>query len=302
MGMRILITGASGFIGKAVVEAFTAEHEIVELHERQGHGLIADLRDPDAVNRAVREALPDAVIHLAAKTQVAWSFEDYSDVSRVNYDGTVHLAEAVSRFAPAAHFLFASTMETYGRQPQPWEPFTEETPQHPCAPYAVAKVGAERYIEYLAETRGLKFTILRQTNTYGRTEDEFFVVERIISQMLRGKQIRLGSPEPWRNFLHIDDLISLYRRVLFEKPREAQGEIFVTGPRNAIQIPELVELIGSLMGWDGEVEWGTAAPRPGEVWYLNSDPAKAYALLDWQPQISLEEGLQRTIEAWRHIV
>lgn len=303
MGMRILVTGANGFLGQALVKQLAKEHEIIGMHERAPSRpgpyteIVADLRDREQINKAVMVALPDAVIHLGAKTEVAWSFDDYSDVSLVNYGGTVHLAEAVTRYAPSAHFVFASTMETYGRQPKPWGPFTETTPQNPCAPYAVAKVGAELYLRYLAETRGLRHTILRQTNTYGRVDNEFFVVERIITQMLRGATIRLGDPRPYRNLLHVDDLVWLYELVLSD--RNAVGQTFVTGPDNALTIEALVGLIAELIGWEGEVVWNTQAPRPGEVWYLNSDPAKAEKYLGWSPRIGLREGLSRTIEAWR---
>lgn len=287
--MRVLLTGASGFIGQALSAGL--DHDIVPMHERD-----ADLRDPDAVTRFVRRAGPEAVIHLAAKTEVAWSFDDYSDVSRVNYVGTVNLAEAVARHAPDAHFIFASTMETYGRQPQPWEPFTEATRQNPCAPYAVAKVAAEHYIRYLAEVSGLRYTILRQTNTYGRRDNDFFVVERIVTQMLRGDVCELGAPEPIRNFLYIDDLVELYRVVVGNEA--AVGETFVTGPDNAVSISELADIIRAKLHWDGTIYWRTLPERPGEVWYLNSRADKARTLLGWEPKVTLHDGLDRTIVTW----
>ena len=291
--MRILLTGASGFIGQALTAGL--DHDIIPLHliSKRG-GVHGDLRVRSDMDRAVKQSRPDAVIHLAAKTEVAWSFDDYSDVSTVNYVGTVHLAEAVARYAPDAHLIFASTMETYGRQ-ETWEPFTEETPQNPCAPYAVAKVAAEKYISYLEQTAGLQATILRQTNTYGRTDNDFFVVERIITQMLAGQKIRLGNPDPIRNFLHISDLVELYRTVLSS---DLRGETFVTGPDNPYTIRNLALLIADLVDWDGNIEWNTQPPRPGEVFYLNSRPDKARELLGWEPKVNIVDGLTRTISAW----
>jgi len=287
--MKVLLTGASGFIGQALAAGL--DHCIVPMHMRD-----ADLRDPAAVSAFVEKVRPDAVIHLAAKTEVAWSFDDYADVSHVNYVGTVNLAEAVCRHVPDAHFVFASTMETYGRHPEPWAPFTEDTPQNPCAPYAVAKVAAEKYLAYLTEVHGLDVTILRQTNTYGRRDNDFFVVERTVTQMLRSSICRLGAAEPIRNFLWIDDLVDLYQTVIGNPA--AVGQTFVTGPDNAVTIAELAALVAKKTGFKGRIEWGTQPPRPGEVWYLNSDPAKARDVLGWVPTVDLDDGLDRTIAIW----
>ena len=161
---------------------------------------------------------PQVVFHLAAKTEVAWSFDDYEDVSDVNYIGTVRLAEACRQLCTDFQlFIMASTMETYGHHEAP-VPFTEGTPQYPMAPYAVAKVAAEKYLQYMQYAYNFPFTILRQTNTYGRDRNDFFVMERIITQMLTSNEINLGEPDPIRNFLYISDLIDLYEVVLEKRP------------------------------------------------------------------------------------
>jgi nucleoside-diphosphate-sugar epimerase len=165
----------------------------------------------------------------------------------------------------------ASTMETYGHQDH-WIPFTEATPQYPAAPYAVAKVACEKYLDYMDYAYGFPYTILRQTNTYGRSDNDFFVVERILTQMLAGGPVRLGDPDPYRNFLHIDDLVALYRRVVEDRPI---GETFVTGPNNALQIDDLAELCRKVTGYAGDIEWHTIPKRPGEIYFLSSSPVKA---------------------------
>lgn len=286
----LLITGASGFIGQHLAAEFS-DHEVFQAGE---HNM--NLTDPAQVDEVVAEVQPEIVIHLAAKTEVAWSFNDYLNVSNVNYLGTVALAEANRRLNPNLRlFIMASTMETYGHQEQR-TPFTEATPQKPAAPYAVAKVACEQYLAYMDYAYGFPYTILRQTNTYGRSDNDFFVVERIITQMLRGSIAQLGDPDPYRNFLHISDLVALYRRVVEEKPL---GETFVTGPDNAVTIEELAEQIRKIIGWDGVIEWHTQPKRPGEIYYLNSKPDKARKLLGWTPKVGLEEGLRRTVELWR---
>jgi UDP-glucose 4-epimerase len=257
-----------------------------------------DLRNGEEVEWYVRRTDPQIVIHLAAKTEVAWSFDDYEDVSDVNYIGTVRLAEACRKYCSDFQmFLMASTMETYGHQPQEI-PFNENTPQNPAAPYAVAKVAAEKYLAYMKYAYQFPYVILRQTNTYGRDRNDFFIMERIITQMLNGKVVNLGNPYPIRNFLWIDDLIDLYMTILEKRPI---GETFVTGPNNGITIKNLMHRIAYHLNWRGEVNWDTTPKRPGEIYYLNSNPMKAKILLGWEPKVSLDEGILRTIDLWRDV-
>jgi GDP-6-deoxy-D-talose 4-dehydrogenase len=306
---RLLITGVSGFIGQALVAGLDGQYEIHGLYERPEstaknpqlpgeRQYVADLRDQAAVEDVVRRVQPDLVIHLAARSEVANSFANYREVSEINYVGTVTLAEACRKLAPGMRlFVMASTMETYGHHDRADGPFTEDTAQHPMAPYAVAKLACEKYLGYMQYAYGFPSCVLRQTNSYGRHDNDFFVMERIITQMLAGDVCNLGDWRPWRNFLHIDDLVELYRAVL-EHPA-AVGETFVTGPDNALPIGGLAALIAERLDWDGQTKWHTIEPRPGEIFYLNSDPAKAARVLGWAPKVSLVDGIDRTIELWR---
>lgn len=303
---RVLITGASGFIGQHLVERFNRDgHEVHGLYESRPHAPAAvvhlgNLKDHERIERIVTEVQPEFVVHLAAKTEVALSFDNYLDVSAVNYVGTVNLAEANRKHNPHLRaFLMASTMETYGAQPV-GVPFTEDTPQRPMAPYAVAKLACEKYLAYMGASYRFPNVILRQTNAYGRRDNDFFVVERIVSQMLRGDVCNLGAPYPMRNFLFIDDLVDLYSLLLAD-PDRALGHTFVTGPNNAISIRELARIVADMIGWDGELNWGTLPPRPGEIPYLSSTPRKARDLLGWGPRVDLAEGLARTIDIWRAV-
>lgn len=287
--MKILITGGSGFIGSHLRSALNTSHEVSCPSEDE-----MDLRSSYSVQNWVVGVMPDIVIHLAAKTEVALSFDNFEEFSTINYVGTVRLAEACRKFVPnLKQFIFASTMETYGHQPLE-TPFTETTEQFPMAPYSVAKVACEKYLDYLNYAYEFPFTILRQTNAYGRTNTNFFVMERIITQMLAGDTVELGARSPMRNFIFIDDLVALYRVTLNNK--NALGQTFVTGPANAISIADLVKLCAQVLDWHGNVRWNTQPDRPGEIYYLNSNPAKAMALLGWEPKIELREGIKLTAE------
>jgi nucleoside-diphosphate-sugar epimerase len=307
--MRILITGISGFIGQALANQLLADgHEVHGLYEHEesraknpavAHQHVVNLTDHRGIEAVIADVSPEAVLHLASRSEVALSFRNYVEVTEVNYVAVVNLAEACRKFAPDLKaFVMASTMETYGNA-HPFtgvEAFTEDTLQYPMAPYAVAKLACERYLAYMGYAYEFPYIVLRQTNTYGRTDNSFFIVERIVSQMLAGDEINLGVGWPVRNFLFIDDLVELYRVLLDKLPL---GETFVTGPNNPITIDELVVLIADKIGWEGTVNWDTVPERAAEVPYLNSDPAKAKRLLGWSPQVNLDEGLVRTIAIWR---
>jgi GDP-4-dehydro-6-deoxy-D-mannose reductase len=309
--MRILITGISGFIGQHLADQLIADgHDIHGIYEhpesRAKNPAIPDsnqhvltLTDHQAVEDTVQHVQPEIVLHMASRSEVALSFRNYIEVSNVNYVAAINLAEACRRFAnDFTAFIFASTMETYGNA-YPLtriRAFTEDTPQFPMAPYAVAKLAVERYLAYMGYGYQFPHIILRQTNTYGRRDNSFFIVERIISQMLAGKECNLGVSWPVRNFLFITDLVEFYRVLIDRLPI---GETFVTGPANAVTIGELAGIIAAKLDWDGSLNWGTVPIRAAEVPYLNSDPAKARHHLGWEPQVNLSEGLDRCIEFWR---
>ena len=298
---KILITGLSGFIGGYLKNRLADRYELYDLN--------CDLLEYEKVNLRLQEVKPDIIMHLAARTEVEKSFYEQIAFSEINYVGTVNLIECARKLSNLELFFFSSTMETYGWQPEsdlirdgkPFKlpVFTEETTQNPNAPYAVAKVACELYLQYAHRSFNFPFTSLRQTNTYGRVDNNFFVVEQIITQMLKNpNEINLGYGDPYRNFLWIDDLIDLYE-VILDNPQKAKGEIFCVGPDNAITIKELVDIIARKLNWQGTVNWDTKPKRDGEIYVLNSTHAKAERVLGWIPKITLDEGLDRTIELWK---
>lgn len=298
---KVLITGLSGFIGGYLQNRLESKYQIFDLG--------CDLLDKQSIELRLREVDPHFIIHLAARTEVEKSFYEQTSFSEVNYVGTVNLIESARHLKNLKLFVFSSTMETYGWQPESdlirdskeftLPVFNEETPQNPNAPYAVAKVGCELYLKYAERAYDFPFTAFRQTNTYGRKDNDFFVVEQIITQMLKNpNEINLGYGEPYRNFLWIDDLIDLYETVL-DQPQNARGEIFCTGPDNALSIVSLVDKIAKKLNWNGKVNWNTKPIRHGEIYVLNSTHAKAKRILGWEPKVDLDTGLERTIGFWK---
>lgn len=303
--MRIFITGSSGFIGQHLVERLKDGNELSFLKN--------DLRNHDAVRLELLSADPEVIVHLAARTEVEKSFYEQTTFSEINYVGTVNLIEAAKELKNLKNFVFASTMEVYGWQPNvddvvktgldsSWDKvpcYNEETPPNPNAPYAVAKYACEKYLEYAQRSYGFPFTAIRQTNAYGRKDNDFFVTEQIITQMLKNpNEINLGSPEPYRNFIFIDDLIDAWVTVI-NNPDKCKNQIFCIGPDNAIRIDEYANMIAKKLNWEGKINWYTKPARPGEIYVLNSSNNKITHLTGWSPRVTIDEGLDRTIAIWK---
>jgi nucleoside-diphosphate-sugar epimerase len=302
---KILITGSSGFIGQHILLRLQDKFEI--------HCLNSDLRDHALVKEEICSVEPDLVIHLAARTEVEQSFYQQAEFSEINYVGTVNLIESMLQCKKTPKLIFASTMEVYGWQPVSdlvrdgnipddipvFDPDT--TTPNPNAPYAVAKFACEKYIEYAYRSCGLQYVIVRQTNAYGRHDNNFFVTEQIITQMLDNPtHCNLGYQEPHRNFIFITDLVDAWE-IMIDQFDKISNNIFTIGPNNAISIDAYAKLIAKKLNWTGKITWNTKPKRPGEIWVLNSSEEKLTRLTGWKPQVSLDNGLDKTIEIWKKI-
>ena len=164
----------------------------------------------------------------------------------------------------------------------------------------MAKLAVEKYLEYSHRALDLPFTAIRQTNSYGRSDNDFFVTEQIITQMLKNpERIKLGYAEPYRNFIYIQDLLQAWLTVI-ETPEQCnQGKIYTIGPDSPIKIKDYANKIANMIGWQGEIQWNTKPMRPGEIYWLNSGTAAISRDLGWTPVVDLETGLDRTIALWQ---
>jgi len=306
--LRVLITGITGFVGRHLAEELVKRgYEVfglaryVSSRDNANLGVslyYGDILDPATLRRIFEKTQPDIIIHLAAQTSVEYSFTHPNEVYNVNFLGVINIAsEARETIPDLKKFIHASSVEVYGNQTT--FPIKESNPLKPASPYGVAKVAAEYYLRYLYEGYGFPCIIFRSTNTYGRKDNHYFVIEHIIYEMLKkNKEILMGDPRPERDFLHIDDEVEAYIKAI-ETKRDIFGDIINTGTARGVSIRQLVEIIGEMVGFEGNVSWNRISKRPFEIHKLIIDIEKIKELLNWSPRYSLEDGLKKTINCWK---
>lgn len=312
--MKILVTGASGFIGSALAKRLNEEgHDVYGLYRYVSDGRydfykldrqrIADIRDSEAIDKIVREIKPETIYHLAAMTAVSYSFIAPIEVSEVIYTGTMNIVHACLKY-DISHLVNASTSEFYGKQDK--FPITEDAIPRPLSAYAVAKLAAEEYIRFKARTERLPFTTLRPYNTYNRSnvKKKYFVIERAITQALEEGHIHLYTPYPVRDLLDRDSHVDAYVKCLGNK--RAIGEAINVGMGKGWTIGEAVELVAKLVGEETgkeiSISWDMAPDRPFDIKTLICSNQKAKQILGWQPLMTLQEGLQKAIRDWRQVL
>ncbi len=311
--MRILITGASGFIGSALAKRLEEEgHEVYGLYRYVADGrydfyqlnkhIICDIRDRERVGQAIAEVSPETIYHLAAMTAVSYSFISPVEVTESIYMGTMNVADACVKYG--VRLIHASTSEFYGKQDK--FPITEDAIPRPLSPYAVAKVAAEEYIRFKARTEKLPYTIIRPYNTYNRSnvKKEYFVIERAITQALRERHIHLYTPYPVRDLLDRDSHVDAYVKCLGNQ--RAIGQAINIGSGKGVTIGEAVELVARLVeeetGKKVDISWDMKPDRPYDIETLICSNQKAKEILGWQPLMSLEAGLRKAIKEWKEVL
>lgn len=312
--MKILITGASGFIGSALAKRLEQEgHDVYGLYRYVADGrydyyqlekkIVCDIRDREGVFKAIGQTKPEVVYHLAAMTPVSYSFIAPVEVTEVNYIGTMNVVDACQKVG-VSHFIHASTSEFYGEQDK--FPITEDATPKPLSPYAVSKVAAEEYIRFKARTEGFPYTIIRPYNTYNRSnvKKEYFVIERAITQALREGNIHLYTPTPVRDLLDRDSHVDAYVKCLGNK--KALGEAINIGTGKGVTIGEAVQMVAGIVeqmtSKKVSISWDMAPDRPFDIERLICSNEKAKRLLGWQPLYTLEEGLAIAVTEWRSVL
>jgi len=313
--VNVLITGCTGFIGsnlaiKLVENGYRAYGLIRHVTRKELeplrsildkiHLIEGDLTSYHSISQAISAAQPQFVLHLGALTPVRLSFEDPFPYTSTNFEGTVNIVHAMLEKAPKARLIYASTAEVYGWQ-EKREPIKETAVLCPASPYAVSKEAADQYVRMAMKIYDLKATVLRPINSYGRRGEKGFLVEYLISTMLKPETCYIGAPKSVRDYMFVDDHVNAYMSVM--KSEKAIGEVFNVSPGNPVPNDELANMLAKMVGFDGEIVCGSYPPGypwrpvPRDPDYLVLDSTKIREILGWKPTVTLAEGLRKTVES-----
>ncbi len=307
----MLITGAGGFIGSHLTETLLGlganVRALVRYTSRGDWGLLSflpaelrqtlevvagDLRDLEAMRQAMRGV--DYVFHLGALIAIPYSYVHPAEVVETNVIGTLNVLLA-ARDTGMTRVVHTSTSEVYGTALR--VPIDESHPLQGQSPYSASKIGADKLAESFYRAFDVPVVTVRPFNTYGPRQSARAVIPTIITQALTQPAIQLGNLEARRDLTFVSDTVAGFLRVA-ETPG-VEGETFNLGTGSEVKIIDLAQEIISLLNKDVTIQIDPHRLRPekSEVQRLLSDNGLAQARLNWHPEVTLREGLSRTI-AW----
>ena len=311
-GVKVLVTGADGFIGSHLAERLASRgarvRAFVQYNSFSSSGWLdqgpeeqrptmevvsGDVRDAQQVAGAVHGC--ELVFHLAALISVPYSMQAPESFVDTNVVGTLNVLQA-ARSCGGVKVIQTSTSEVYGTPRS--VPITEDHPLRAQSPYAASKIAADKVAESFFHSYDLPVVILRPFNTYGPRQSVRAVLPAILSQLLAGREeVELGALSPRRDLTYVDDTVDGFLRAA--EVDAAAGRTVHLGTGRDISIGELAELAAKVLGKRARAVSRTERMRPekSEVERLVSDPSLAADLLGWSASVGLEEGIARTA-AW----
>jgi dTDP-glucose 4,6-dehydratase len=307
--MKVLITGAGGFIGSHLVERCVEQGFEVRAFVRYNSNnrwgwldvsdfkndieiITGDIRDFDSVNNAMHGC--DAVFHLAALIGIPYSYISPLAYIKTNIEGTYNVLQSAKELE-IKQVLVTSTSETYGTAQ--YVPIDEKHPVVGQSPYSATKIAADQLALCFYRAFNLPVKVVRPFNTFGPRQSARAVIPTIISQILSGKTtLSLGNTVPTRDLTFVNDTAEGFLSILCSD--KAFGEVINIGMNEEISIGALAKLIAELMDCHILINTEDCRIRPGksEVERLRCDNSKILNTTNWRPKYDLRSGLQKTIE------
>lgn len=290
---RVLITGASGFAGRHLVDACVAAGDEVVAAPPSS---VADLRVPEAAAKVVAGARPDVVYHLAAQAHVGRSWEDPASTLTGNLALTLNVLEAVRAAAPEAVVLLVGSSEEYG--PPDSVPTTEDALLRPANPYAVSKASCDLLGGLYESAHGLRVVRARAFNHSGPGQEPIYAIASFARQIALGGDpvtVVTGNADTRRDYTDVRDVVRAYRMLA------ARGEPGVFNVCSGVSrsARELVAALGEVAGVEVVHEVDPARVRPNEVMDVRGSFERLHAATGWEPAIPLEQTLRDTVAYWR---
>ena len=299
---KALVTGGAGFIGSHLVDGLLDDGYDVAVVDNLSSGQLrnvnhratfyhAELNDV-RLNQIVQRERPEFVFHLAAQSSVRKSAIDPVADADANVMGTIRLIAAAASEG-VEKFIFSSTGGAIYGDPETI-PCDEDTPVNPLTPYALSKYVGEQYLELFNETYGLDYTILRYANVYGpgqNPDGEAGVIAIFTGMMLSERRPHIyGDGLQERDFVYVSDVVQANLAAI----NKGHGRTYNIGTGEQVSVARIYEMLQEFTEFDQEPDYRPG--RTGEVLNIALDSTRAEKELKWAPEVSLEDGLRRSVE------
>ena len=300
---RILLTGASGFIGRHLSRCLFnhGAHVMSLLRENTCHPIFAteyytvDFNQRDVLQALITRLQPNYVVHLAAIRAPNLSLADYINSYEANFILTMHLVDACQGLKDLRKFIFLGSCEEYGLQATP---FKENKQEIPVSAYGVSKLAVTQFIKTFSRSTGFPGVVLRPSVVYGPEQATHMFLPAMIEALVFGNRFDLTAGDQTRDYIYIDDLVEAILMAL-DSQKTLSGDVMNISSANPVKIKDLALLTAELIGPHSQslLNFGAKDYRYGEAmdYWANYDLAKN--ILHWQPKISLREGLLRMIHS-----
>ena len=300
--MKVLIFGASGFVGPYLAKEFEDHgYEVIGTDIKETTAMpfkFADILDAGSVERVVRETAPDMIVNLAAISSVGQSWNIPQTTVSVNVIGALSILEAAKRLEKSPKILFVGSSEEYEASD---EPISEKNPLNANNPYGISKAAQERFAEVYRERFGMKIYCVRPFNHTGPGQSDSFVLPSFCKQVAEieksGKPgvIKVGNLSAKRDFSHVKDIVRAYRMILESDDCET---VYNVGSGMAHGLDEMLDYILKFSRQKITVEVDPKRFRPVDTPVICCDNGLIREKLGWKPQLSVFDTLREMVEVY----
>lgn len=294
--MRVLVTGANGFVGGHLLSLLSVRADEITAVSREDLD-ICDAADVDALIRSVS---PERVVHLAAQASVAHSFREPIQTFQINALGTMNLLEAMRTHVPSARLLVASSADTYGHVEPHEIPIGEDTLQRPVSPYAASKVAQESLALQYARAYGMRIVVTRSFNAIGPGQSTDFALPSFAAQIARSAAsgtdavLKVGNLDVERDFVDVRDVVRAQVMLL---DGDATGQSFNVCSGTPVRLRDALDLLITESGQSVRIEVDPTLLRPVDVPRMAGDNRRLCAAVPWSTTIPLSQSLRDLYQA-----